>query len=332
MIDVCITVDVEGSIGGAFGFPTTHRPYLEEHIWCPIGGRDHGLPFLLQTLSEFGLKGTFFVETEQVSYFSDSIMGRAVDQILAQGSEVEMHLHPCWSTFRNPDWVQGLDKRKPTDNCGSTPSGELLEMLQRGIATMRGWTGRSPVVFRSGGLATSTGLYKTLAAAGFSKSSNSAWGSNGASGLSHLTHGSHLIDGVTEIPVTSYKSMTSRGRPEFRILTTSSTSAAEMRHLVEDAEKKNISPVVLLTHPFEFIKCGRAIDPNVRQNRMVQERFVEFCRWLSAHPDRFRVTCMSDLPNATGDTKIPIKNLSSPLILTLMRMASNGINDRIGCI
>ena len=69
--EVCITVDTEFSIGGAFADPQRYRPLSTELVECRIGGRSEGLGFILQTLKKSGVAATFFVEVLQGCYFGD---------------------------------------------------------------------------------------------------------------------------------------------------------------------------------------------------------------------------------------------------------------------
>ena len=45
--EVCITIDTEFSIGGAFADPVRRRPIGEENVTCPADGHENGLGFLL---------------------------------------------------------------------------------------------------------------------------------------------------------------------------------------------------------------------------------------------------------------------------------------------
>ena len=61
-MQICITVDIEFSIGGAFAAPDREQPIGLTAVTCAAAGREHGLGFVLDTLRSFGLSATFFVE------------------------------------------------------------------------------------------------------------------------------------------------------------------------------------------------------------------------------------------------------------------------------
>jgi hypothetical protein len=94
-IEVCITIDTEFSIGGNFEDPAL-APVAEPIVLGSVGGREQGLGFLLDSLGEFGIRATFFVETLQTAYFGDEPMGGIARRIAAAGHDVQLHLHPCW--------------------------------------------------------------------------------------------------------------------------------------------------------------------------------------------------------------------------------------------
>jgi len=73
-IEVCITVDTEFSIGGNFKNPEL-SPVAEPIVLGAVDGKEHGLGFLLDSFSAFGVQATFFVEALQTAYFGDEPMG-----------------------------------------------------------------------------------------------------------------------------------------------------------------------------------------------------------------------------------------------------------------
>jgi hypothetical protein len=92
-IEVCITIDTEFSIGGNFEDPAL-APVTEPIVLGSVGGREQGLGFLLDSLGEFGIRATFFVETLQTAYFGDEPMGGIARRIAAAGHDVQLHSPP----------------------------------------------------------------------------------------------------------------------------------------------------------------------------------------------------------------------------------------------
>src|SRR4051812_30223400 len=90
---VCITVDTEFSIGGAFADPRL-RPVADPMVWCEVGGRSEGLGFMLGCFRKYDIAATFFVEALQRSYFRHDPMHAIAQRIVAEGHEVQLHAHP----------------------------------------------------------------------------------------------------------------------------------------------------------------------------------------------------------------------------------------------
>src|SRR5581483_911565 len=139
--EVCITVDVEFSIAGALTFPDRCRPVSDAPVFGRVGGREHGLGFLLDCLAEHGLTATFFVECLNPAYFGDAPMGRVVERLLAARQDVQMHLHPEWLYFRDPRWRETVATMMPRPNgsCAGRAPAELTEFLGLGRAALARW-------------------------------------------------------------------------------------------------------------------------------------------------------------------------------------------------
>src|SRR5258708_38713121 len=93
-----------------------------------------------------------------------------------------------------------------------------------------------------------------------------------------LRGGLHWIDGVLEAPVLTYTERVG-GWHRPRLLSPLSASWPEMRALLWAARRSGLSPVVLITHPFEFIKSSDLQFPRITRNRLVQRRFAALCRF-----------------------------------------------------
>ncbi len=96
---VVITVDVEPSIAGAFADAGRYEPLIHEPVWGEVAGKSEALGLLIETLTRYELRATFFVETAHVSYFPEHLMGGYVRRLVDAGQEIGLHLHPCWLNF-----------------------------------------------------------------------------------------------------------------------------------------------------------------------------------------------------------------------------------------
>jgi hypothetical protein len=172
MVDVCITIDIEFDIAGAFRWPDRNLPLGEPHVYCGAGGRENGLGFLLDTFRRYDIRATFFTEVAQVCYFGDAPMGRVVERIRAAGHDVQLHIHPGWFYFRHPDWRTRLASDRPNDRCDGRALPELVEMVEHGLAVFARWGMPRPIAFRSGNLRSDLMLYRALCQCGIPISSS----------------------------------------------------------------------------------------------------------------------------------------------------------------
>ena len=108
------------------------------------------------------------------------------------------------------------------------------------------------------------------------------------------------------------------------------TSSNEMQYLLWQAHEAGISPVVILTHPFEFIKKRDFRYRRMRRNRINQERLEGLLDFLRAHDDDFSVVTFGQRAaswNASGP--LPAKGLKVPLRLAVARTTQNAVNDLV---
>lgn len=329
---VCITIDTEFNIAGAFADPDRRQPLGPDNVTCPVGDKEHGLGFLLETFKTHEIAATFFVETLQSSYFGDAPMGRIVNRILDAGQDVQLHVHPCWRTFRDPQWRRSLvPNSPPKDNCDTLSTAELEALIAEGVAGLVRLGAPAPVAMRTGNLRASKAVYGAMAACGLRLASNVGVALHRPTDPAlALKGGRHWVEGVLELPVLTYTQLALGGRRFDRLLTTTATSFAETRALLRQARADGVATVVLLTHPFEFVK-GDRLDPAAqRRNRVNQRRLQRTCAFIAAHPDEFDAVSFADAaPGWLSGAPEPAPSLRAPLLPVLARIAENKANDLI---
>ncbi|HEX8401241.1 MAG TPA: hypothetical protein VF628_06000 [Allosphingosinicella sp.] len=325
---VLITIDTEFSIGGAFA-DRARLPIGETNVTCPVDGREQGLGFLLETFARHGTSATFFVEALQTAWFGDAPMGAMVERILAAGQDVQLHLHPCWTAFRDGDWRAQLNGRAPDDRCDGREADALTGLIDDGIAALRRMGAPPPVALRTGNLRADRNVYRAMRTAGLAIGSNVGLGLNRpADPALRLRGGRHLIEGVLEVPVLTYRQAGLGGQPADRLFTTTASSTAETEHLLWAARDAGAETVVLLTHPFEFIKGDRLDPARQRVNRVNQRRLERLCAFLADHDDAFESVSFADAaPGWLAAPEMPEPQLTVPLLPVLGRMVQNKAND-----
>jgi peptidoglycan/xylan/chitin deacetylase (PgdA/CDA1 family) len=266
---IAITIDTEFSVGGAFADPERRQPIGETNVTCPVGGREQGLGFLLETFARHGTKATFFVEALQTAWFGDEPMGRVVERIVAAGQDVQLHIHPCWTAFRATDWRQRLGGTNPDDRCDGRKPAELQRLIEDGIAALQRMGAPRPIAMRTGNLRADRNVYRAMRGAGLTVASNVGLGyAPPAEPELRLRGGRHRIEGVLEVPVLTYRQL--GGRAD-RLFTTTACSWTETERLLRSARAAGVETLVLLTHPFEFIK-GDRLDPQRQRGATASTR------------------------------------------------------------
>lgn len=327
--EICVTVDTEFSIGGAFADPERCHPVGEDRVHCPVGGEDHGLGFILRTLKIYEQQATFFVETANIAYFGDRPMGRVVDTLLDNGQDVQLHLHPCWQVFADEAWRDQVRHGAPNDHCARLPVDRLSVLITEGIDAFARWGAPKPMAMRTGNLSAGRTVYRAMRDAGLPLSSNIAAGYAPPSENSlMLMGGLSRIEDVVEAPVLSYAEFRFGRRSKMRMLAITAASWRETRALLMAARQRGLSPIVILAHPFEFIKSpGRSGD---RPNFVNQRRLERLCSFVAENPDDFIMTTFGGRGGAWLERDMqPAPVLRAPLDAVLGRMITNAINDRV---
>lgn len=328
---VCITIDTEFSIAGAFS-DQAKQPVAEQMVLCQAEGSSQGLGFMLDTFRRYDVQATFFVETVQRYYFKHDPMRAIAQQIHAQGHEVQLHTHPCWTLFQHADWWNAARGQKDRDNIGKRSVDDAVKLINQGIDTFKEWQLPRPQVFRSGNLHHSDDLYRALALTGIPYSSNVGVAIYDSGDPQYkLYSGQHERHGVKEFPVLSFSDWKLGSKQNVKSLTIAGSSFAETRHLLEKAHAEGIPLVVVLTHPFEFVQSRDTAFQQTRRNRMTQARLTKLCRFLQQNSDRFDATGMAAaaaaIPADTAPANILLKGA---LRHTLPRMAAQVAYHRFG--
>jgi hypothetical protein len=323
--EVCLTVDTEFSIGGAFAHPERYRPLSRELVDCVLAGRGEGLDFLLRTLRAFRVTATFFTEVLQCLYFGEGPMGGIVERIAADGHDVQLHLHPGWLGFRDVDWRQRV---AGSDECAQRSRSELVAMIEFGIARFQHWGLAPPTALRAGSFACGPVVHEAMRECGLALGSNIGLAVYRAGDPAfHLASGTRMFENVLEAPVLSYQEALVPGGSRLRLLAITSTSSRETESLLWMARRKGISPVVLLTHPFEFIKHRDFRYREMREDRVNQARLRRLLDFLTVNRHAFATTTFAESGGhwlAAGSR--PGELLRVPAVLALARRGQNAAN------
>jgi len=331
--DFCITVDVEFSVGGAFRDPYRFRPLAAPVVECRVAGQGHGLDFLLDTLARHRLHATFFVETSCTAHFGDEPMRFYAHRIAEAGHEVGLHLHPCWEVFRHPDWRDRVTRGGAvSDSLCGRPAEEVESLIAAGLSVMRRWGLPRPRSLRMGNLMCDLGVYRAMARLGLTVASNVGLGIHRSPDPAlRLRGGVHRLEGIIELPVLTYDVGLPFRPARQRCLTVTGTAAGITRRLMRAVRAAGGGPVVLLTHPYEFVKRRDFTFTDLRPNRINQHRLESLCAFLSANRRDFRAATLTQAADAASGTRCPTAEplLDVELAGVLPGLITNRLNDLV---
>lgn len=328
---VCITIDTEYSIAGAFADPAL-LPVADPIVWCDIAGRSEGLGYLLNCFARYRVPATFFVETQHRTYFKEDPMRPIANRIAAAGHELQLHVHPCWSVFAHDDWRERVRRKPRQDDFFGRDEDDSVRLIRQGLDTFAHWGLAAPQVFRSGSLQHDNALYRALARTGMPYSSNVGVAIFDSGDPDYrLYSGSHRRHGVVEFPVLTFSDWRLGARKHLKSLTVAGTSFAETRTLLDKAERAGMAQVVILTHPFEYVQSRDLGRLPARRHAVNQSRLAALCRYLDENRDRF-TPCGMAAAAAAPASPAAADNLLLEGVLwqSVQRMATQVVYDRYG--
>ncbi len=325
--EVCITIDTEFSIAGHFNDPEKYKPLADPVVYCHDGTDEQGLGFMLKTFDRFGIKASFFVEAANSFYFGDAPMQRVVDRLIQAGQDVQLHIHPVWLSFDQPSARGGFPRN---DDCDKRSFEDLKLAFSKCIEVFERWTGHPPLAIRTGSLRSDENVYHVMHELGIPLSSNIALGvfSPRQKAL-HKLNGRHNLFGVMELPVFTYQDSRFRGNPHLKSLQITSCSWPEMKHLLWKARKSGVRSIVILTHPFEFVKKSDFQYTRLHRNRINQRRLEQLCEFIASHPGDFKATTFTSSFDHWTNSEESERKIAIPGYYAVGRKLHNRLNDVI---
>lgn len=317
-MDIAITFDIEFDINGALEAPFERKPRGRDSLIVSNKGEDPGLGRILEYLRRYDLKATFFVEALQTAWFGFDEMGEIANTLHEQGHEVQLHLHPVWLIFDDPQWQNSVSKQAPRtathDSLSAIPSESARKAIERGLEVFRQWGLPRPTAIRTGNLIVEMNLYRIFAECGLRISSSIGLGIHKPSSTElNLFSVSRSFDGVTEIPVTSFIGANPLLLRQLKLATIIGTGKSELRSLLESGVEHHIPFLVLLSHVSEFSRpddSGFAVE-----NRLTAGKFSSLCSTISSS-DSINPVTIDELAKKHGhlqrdDIKIHVPRLKS---------------------
>ena len=322
---VFLTVDTE-IWPRAVGWPHTPLPPGETcerertaYFWGGEGHRLRGLPYQLETLAQYGLRATYFVDPLFSRCLGARLLVEVVKAIGGAGQEIGLHLHPEWLT----------DPR-----CGDLPkfAGPLLnqydeegqgKLVRSGLQLLYDAGAPAICAFRAGSWGANLATLRVLAGAGIRfDSSLTVYGAASFPDISDRAAWlqPRFLQGIWEFPVTFFVDRPPTGTRPLHI---TACTVAEFTLALEHAYAQGWFSVVIVFHSFEFVRITALARPGGRvgPQRLLARRFERLCRYLSQHRDRFETSTFAEM----GSVPTPAAGQSparSNRVRTLTRKAS----------
>lgn len=329
--EVLITVDTEFSIAGAFNNLAEHPPLGRCSVNGRVGAREHGLGFLLGTLKKHEIKATFFVEAINTCYFGPEEMGQIARRIAEDGQDVQLHVHPVWAVFQAGE-LRDSTRFPRNDSLLERDESQITDIFEIGLSAFNSWGLPRPVAIRTGSLLVNENMYKVFESFDLNVSSSVGTGIYMPEQDNlQLDSGKVTINGVAEIPVTTFRDLPRLNEAHRKSVQITSCSWPEIRAVLLKANALGIPRVTILTHPFEFFKRKDFRHSKITRNRVNQQRFANLCRFLSENASRFSATTFAEGAErwrAEPDVVDPVIE-STADIHAGIRKVHNGINDAI---
>jgi len=286
-----LTVDTECRAGGWPKHPDAAPKGYESMMLGKIGNKHYGLRYITETLERCSLVGEFFIEPFCSYKLGLSTLRDICQEVLERGHGVSLHLHPRWKLALNPHL------RCMSDSMHDYTLDEQTALLREGLELFDNCGVNNVFAFRCGNLAGNFETYEALRRVGIPISSNfcGAWNAEITARyrLPRELNDAVVLDGIVEIPITSFHDFPVSRPNHLRPLQIAAASQTEFTTIFKDSIQKKVRFVVVLFHTFEWLSLQTAGHQVV--SKRILARFHHVCEWLAGHHDCIRVCRFSDI-------------------------------------
>ena len=319
MLDVFLTIDSELS-------PDNLRRgvALRDEMNLSFYGRttqgDFGVEFQMDVLDSHGLKGIFFVESLFACCTGLEPLREMARVIRDRGHDVQLHIHTEWLPATTPPVLPGRSGLNM--HCFSEDEQAIL--IARGLENLHAAGAVNVSAFRAGNMGADRATLRALARNGMLYDSSFFEPYL----HSHCRLGSIgnicqpvAVDGIVELPVTSFQDFPGHSRP----MQLCACSSSELQHGLLQAWQQGWQSAVLLWHSFELIKRPAKNRRAPAPSKLVIVRFEQLCRFLADHPDKFRTVTFANCSPDPGSPEKPFTTLRSSVWRTAWRVAEQAV-------
>jgi hypothetical protein len=238
-----ITIDTETFRvrGRALPFNTHHYADLPEGSF--------GVQRIMDLCDENDVKATFFVDVYMHYEYGETKVAELCQRIDLAGHDVQLHVHTSWL----PDTHSGLICDFPLDR--------QIEILAEGKNLIEKWIGKAPRGFRAGAYGANLDTIRALKENDF-RIDSSYFPLNRNCKLARQIgcpplNRSFYIDGVLEIPVTTYWLWNAFSRQKNSKIDVNACSWTELQNVLPKFSDSPVDYVILFLHSFSFVQWDR---------------------------------------------------------------------------
>ena len=291
---VYITIDVECSMGGAWGNRELRPVSPSRAVWGEYYNNKFGLPLIIDILSRNKLAATFFVEAFMDEQGYPGQAEPICQFLLNHGQDVQLHIHP-----NHKHYALSLQQEPYpfTDQMADLEPEAQHALLKEGFERIMRWTCRPPVAFRAGNMGASEETLKQLAAVGIRIDSSYSFpmaGDRCRFGSAESYNGSRWYDDVLELALSGFYGPHFLGLHPSKPLDLMGISFEECRDAIYKICECGTDAVVIL-HSFSLFKVRNIQYDGGRLNWIVARRFQRLCEWLTENRSKFRVCTFAEL-------------------------------------
>ncbi len=311
---IMISIDVEAPLGS---------DGVDNLIYCKTASGEYGINFLMDCFDKYGYKGLFFVDVAEAWEYGQEPIEKVIKHIVSRGHEVGVHLHPdrMGDKDRKFLWQYSYD--------------EQYEMIKKCTDFYRRAVGKFPKSFRAGRYGADDNTVKALASLGYEIDMSYFYRRKTCRiSKQESINGLFQMEGLIEVPVTSYKSFqffkyVRHDKLDF------SMPFSEFQHVLKKAKKENsVAICSFFLHSFSLVNWRKDPD-HPKANKSAIKKLLRELEYISSC-DSFDVVTEEDVSGIYNEvshdsaTKTLLdlsKNPTSLLYFTIRAIST--IKDRL---
>ena len=281
---VLISIDTEG--------PAGNMPVESLIYGKTVDGREYGIHYLMDFFDHYGAKGLFFVDIAEAWECGKDKIENVLRDIDRRGHDIGVHLHPDRMADNNRRYLWQYSYE------------EQYKMLFKCTEFYEKVLHRKPLSFRAGRYGADNQTIGILSELGY-KYEMSGFCGNRFCKMDAVIAGNKVIKigdtGLTEVPVTSYKSFSNPLYSRFDKIDCSMDTNEFVRVMKRIESYGSVDIVSFFVHSFSALNWRRNPEAPVL-DKIQNRRLIEKLEWIRKESG-FEYISESDIPQETTDSE-----------------------------